>query len=284
MPVPQLGEPRHDPSASGSDTGSTVRVAAVGDLHCGRYPQAALHALLTRAAAEGDLLLLCGDLVDRGLPDEARLLARELSAVDVPIVAVLGNHDVEADHVSEVLEILADAHVHVLDGDCLTVLGIGIAGVKGFAGGFGSYALGAWGEPAIKAFVHEAVEEALKLEAALSRLGDGPRVAILHYAPIVETVIGEAPEVFPFLGSSRLEDPLNHYGVTAVFHGHAHRGAPEGRTSGGAPVFNVAVPVLERLWPDRPPFRKLEISVPAAAASPRPSAAASGPPGAEWTR
>ncbi|MGD9765032.1 MAG: metallophosphoesterase, partial [Candidatus Binatia bacterium] len=240
-----------------------VRLAAVGDLHCGRYPQAALHALLSHAGAEADALLLCGDLVDRGLPDEARLLARELASVTVPIVAVLGNHDVEAGQVSEVVAILADVGVRVLDGDSTTVLGVGVAGVKGFAGGFGAYALGAWGEPAIKAFVHEAVEEALKLEAALSRLHETPRIAILHYAPIAATVRGEPPELFPFLGSSRLEDPLNHYAVTAVFHGHAHHGAPDGRTSAGALVFNVSVPVLERTFPERPPYRVLEVEVPA---------------------
>jgi Icc-related predicted phosphoesterase len=120
--------------------------------------------------------------------------------------------------------------------------------------------LGAWGEETIKRLVHETVEEALKLEAALAKLQTAQRVAVLHYAPIQATVEGEPPEIFPFLGSSRLEEPLNRYSVTAVFHGHAHYGSPEGRTLGDIPVYNVAMPLLKRTFPDHPPFRMLEIS------------------------
>jgi len=245
------------------DGGSgVVRVAAIGDLHCGRTDQGLLRPLFAEVTAHADVLLLCGDLVDRGLPDEARVLARELAAsVTTPTIAVLGNHDVEAEKETEVTAILQEVGVRVLDGDACEVHGLGIAGVKGFGGGFGVHALGAWGERAIKAFVHEAINEALKLETALSQLRASQRIAMLHYAPIAETLAGEAAEIFPFLGSSRLEEPLNRYGVAAVFHGHAHTGRAEGHTSTGIPVYNVAVPVLQRAFPDRPPVRIVDIHV-----------------------
>jgi Icc-related predicted phosphoesterase len=246
-----------------------VRLAAVGDLHVGRQGAAALRSLLAHAVTEADVLLLCGDLLDHGLPDEARALAHELAVAAIPILAVLGNHDVESGHEAEVRAILGDAGVRLLDGDSFEVRGLGIAGVKGFAGGFGRYALGAWGEAAIKTFVHEAIEEALKLEAALSQLRGKPCVAMLHYAPIAATVVGESLEIYPFLGSSRLEEPLNRYDVAAIFHGHAHAGQPEGRTSAGVPVYNVAQPVLERLLPDAPPLRIVEIPVGPAATPPQ---------------
>jgi Icc-related predicted phosphoesterase len=147
----------------------------------------------------------------------------------------------------------------MLDGDTFETHGVGFAGVRGFCGGFGRGALGAWGEPIIKQFVHEAVNEALKLESALARLRTEHRIAILHYAPIRDTVDGEPLEIYPFLGSSRLEEPLSRFEVTAVFHGHAHKGTPEGKTAKGIPVYNVAHPVLKACYPDRPPFRLFEV-------------------------
>jgi Icc-related predicted phosphoesterase len=158
----------------------------------------------------------------------------------------------------------------VLDGDTYEVHGVGFAGIRGFCGGFGRGALGAWGEPVIKAFVHEAVNEALKLESALSRLKTEHRIAIIHYAPIRETVEGEPLEIYPFLGSSRLEEPLSRFDVTAVFHGHAHRGALEGKASSGIPVYNVCLPLLKETHPDRPPYRMLELR--AGAGTPVPTA------------
>ena len=147
----------------------------------------------------------------------------------------------------------------MLDGDTYEVHGIGFAGVRGFCGGFGRGALGAWGEPVIKAFVHEAIQEALKLETALARLKNEHRIAVLHYAPIRETVEGEALEIYSFLGSSRLEEPLSRYEVTAVFHGHAHAGSLEGKTTKGAPVYNVSIPLLRQRRPNQSPFRVLEV-------------------------
>lgn len=237
----------------------TIRFAAVGDLHCRKESAGSLRAFFSQAADAADALLLCGDLTDYGTEEESHVLAEELSACRVPIVAVLGNHDFESDKPEEVRRILTEAGVRVLDGEACEIHGVGIAGVKGFAGGYGRGALGPWGEHAIKLFVNEAIQEALKLEAALAKLRTGQRIAMLHYSPIVATVEGEPLEIFPFLGTSRLEDPLLRYPVNAVFHGHAHRGSPEGRTVNNIPVYNVAKPLLQRTYPDRPPFRIIEI-------------------------
>ena len=248
-----------------------LRIAAIGDLHVSKTSHGKFQPLFEQVADAADVLVLCGDFTDYGMPDEARVLARELSsAIKVPVIAVLGNHDFESGHQDEITQILQDAGVRVLDGEVTEVQGVGFAGVKGFAGGFGRGALGPWGEPAIKQFVQVAVDEALKLEAALARLRTQSRVAVLHYAPIRGTVEGEPVEIFPYLGSSRLEEPINRYRVNAVFHGHAHRGAPEGKTATGVPVYNVAMPLLSRLHPDRPPFLILELPLESEAPSPRP--------------
>jgi Icc-related predicted phosphoesterase len=232
----------------------------VGDIHVSKTSQGQFQPLFSQISSSADVFLLCGDFTDYGLPEEARILARELtSAVKIPIVAVLGNHDFEGGKQDEITKILQEAGVKVLDGEATEVHGIGFAGVKGFCGGFGRGALGPWGETAIKRFVQEAVDESLKLEAALARLRTSRRVAVLHYAPIRGTVEGEPIEIFPWLGSSRLEEPINRYRVSAVFHGHAHRGTPEAKTSSGVPVYNVAMPLLARTQPDRPPFLIVEI-------------------------
>ena len=244
-----------------------LRVAAVGDTHVPKGGHAGLQPMLAAAAANADVLVLCGDITDYGLPEEAKIVASAIQpAVKIPVVAVLGNHDYESGHQDEVKKILADAGVIILDGDAQEVAGIGFAGVKGFAGGFGPRALGPWGEEAIKSFVHEAVNEALKLESALARLRTPHRIAVLHYAPIIGTVLGEPPEIYAFLGSSRLEDPLNRYPVSAVFHGHAHRGSLEGRTREGTPVYNVAMPLLVQAFPGQAPIRIIELPVMAAVA------------------
>jgi len=241
-------------------TAKRLRVAAMGDLHVSRSSHGTFQALFAQISSTADVLLLCGDFTDYGLPEEARVLARELTAsMRIPVIAVLGNHDFEGGRPHEIRQILTDAGVAVLDGEATEIGGVGFAGVKGFAGGFGRGALGPWGEPAIKAFVQESVDEALKLEAALARLRTPRRVALLHYSPIRATVEGEPHEIFPYLGSSRLEEPINRYRVSAVFHGHAHRGTPEGRTSAGVPVHNVSIPLLTRTYPNRPPFLIVEV-------------------------
>ena len=237
-----------------------VRIAAVSDVHYAKTSQGSLAPLFATIAEQADILVIPGDLTDYGLVDEARALVKDLNtSVRIPIVAVLGNHDYESDQVDDLKEIFTSAGVHLLDGDAVELLGVGFAGIKGFAGGFGRGALGPWGEHSIKAFVQETVQEALKLESALARLTTEHKVAVLHYAPIRETVEGEPPEIFPWLGSSRLEEPLTRFEVKAVFHGHAHKGAPEGKTSTGIPVYNVSLAVLKTNYPDKPPFRLFEI-------------------------
>jgi len=219
-----------------------------------------LSPLLQSVNERADFLLLCGDLTDYGLPEEAHILVGELAeAVKIPIVAVLGNHDFESGQHVEVCRILTEAGIKVLDGEAHEVQGTGIAGAKGFAGGFGRATLGAWGEPATKRFVQEAIDEAMKFEGALARLRTTQRIAMLHYSPIKATVEGEPLEIYSYLGTSRLEEPLNRHPVNMVFHGHAHHGALEGRTSTGIPVFNVAMPLLMRTFPNQPPFRVFEI-------------------------
>jgi len=242
---------------------SVVRLAAVGDLHCNKNSHGRIRPLFESCEQFADVLVLCGDLTDHGLLEEAHLLVEELSdASKLPTVAVLGNHDFESGHEDSIRQILMDAGIVLLDGDAVEILGIGFAGVKGFAGGFGRGTLGAWGEKAIKAFVQEAVDEALKLESALARLRTESRIAVLHYSPIRATVENEPAEIFPFLGCGRLEEPLNRYPVTAIVHGHAHNGSPEGHTAAAVPVYNVSLPLLRRSQPDKPPFLVLELSAP----------------------
>jgi Icc-related predicted phosphoesterase len=255
-----------------------LRIAAVGDLHVSKSSQGAFQPLFSQITEAADVLLLCGDFTDYGLPDEARVLVRELTAaMKIPVIAVLGNHDYEGGKADEIRQILVDGGVTVLDGEAAEVHGVGFAGVKGFAGGFGRGALGPWGEQAIKAFVQEAVDEALKLESALARLRTQKRIALLHYSPIRGTVEGEPPEIFAYLGSSRLEEPINRYRVSAVFHGHAHRGTLEGRTSTGVPVHNVAMPLLVRANPARPPFLIVEMPLEEIEASPSAAGPRGGP-------
>ena len=231
-----------------------VRLAAVGDLHYGKGSRGSLQSLLAAVTkAEADILLLLGDLTDYGLPDEAVELARELTGgIKIPIIGVLGNHDFEGGAVPEITRTLGDAGIKMLDGETTEVLGIGFAGVKGFAGGFGRGVLGPWGEDVVKRFVHEAVNEALKLESALARLRTPKKIALLHYAPIAGTVEGEPREIWPYLGCGRLEEPLSRYEVTAVFHGHAHHGQPHAKTANGTPVYNVSMPLLLRQNPEQP--------------------------------
>jgi Icc-related predicted phosphoesterase len=244
----------------------TLRIAAVADIHVKKTGSGSLQPLFAKATEEADVILLCGDLTDYGTIDEAKILAREITAsLRIPAIGVLGNHDLESGKEKDVVSILSDAGMTILDGDSTEVHGVGFAGVKGFAGGFGRRALGAWGEQIIKDFVHEAINESLKLEAALARLRTPQKIAVLHYSPIQATVQGEPLEIVAFLGSSRLEEPIDRYRVNAVFHGHAHRGAPDGRTKGNAPVYNVAMPVLAAAFPDRPQFRVVEVPLQAEA-------------------
>jgi Icc-related predicted phosphoesterase len=227
-----------------------TRIAAVADIHVRESDRGKWNDYFKDVSSKADVLLIAGDLTDTGDEQEAEVLAEELKMCSVPVVAVLGNHDYEKGRHKLIRQILLKAGVHVLDGEAIVIGDVGFAGIKGFGGGFDKHMLSFFGEGAMKAFVQEAVDEALHLDRALSRLDaeqrDIKKIAILHYAPIKETVIGEPESIFPFLGCSRLAEPLNRHKVLAAFHGHAHIGTIEGQTSDGVPVYNVAKPVLQR--------------------------------------
>lgn len=225
----------------------SVRIAAVGDFHSGEDSVGSLRAGFARVNEEADVLLLAGDLTRWGTPAEMKVAVGELADVEIPMVAVLGNHDHESGQVEEVTAILRERGVHVLDGDIFELNEqVGIAGVKGYMGGFGRRTLTSFGEKQTKTFVAASLEEVQKLEIALRRLSTPIRVALLHYAPIEDTVMGEPEAIYPFLGTDRLAEPLDRFEVAVAFHGHAHHGAFEGRTTGGVPVFNVSHDLIQR--------------------------------------
>jgi Icc-related predicted phosphoesterase len=238
-----------------------VRIAAMSDVHYGKELKTTHAALYRELSEQADVLVMCGDITDYGLPEEAEVAVKELRAVTIPIISVLGNHDFESGRELEVRQVLESAGIKVLDGESVEIAGVGFAGVKGFCGGFGRRTLEPWGEKMMKLFVEESVKEAMKLESALAKLRMPRRIVVLHYAPIQGTVEGEPLEIFPFLGSSRLEDPINRHGCDAVFHGHAHHGALEGRTSAGIQVYNVSLSLMRQHFPDGPPYRLLELNV-----------------------
>ncbi|MFK4873627.1 metallophosphoesterase [Novosphingobium sp. ZW T3_23] len=224
-----------------NDMSDTLRLAAIGDLHVTEQDGASYRDLFREISDNADVLALCGDLTNFGKTAEAERLAADLSACSIPVVGVLGNHDYECGQPEEVANILHHAGVTILGEQAVVVKDVGFAGVKGFVGGFGRGELGAFGEAAIKTFVDESLNEARKLENGLRSLRTERTVAVLHYSPIAETVEGEPPEIFPFLGSSRLADAVDRFeNVKAVVHGHAHRGTYEGKTMRGVPVFNCA--------------------------------------------
>jgi Icc-related predicted phosphoesterase len=236
----------------GKDPSAKLRLAAVGDLHCREHDHGRFRHLVKQINDSADILFLCGDLTDHGSIAEAKVLSEELAGLRVPCAAVLGNHDYECGHAAEVIQELAKVKVRVLDGEAFVFEKVlGVVGVKGFGGGFGRGALQAFGEGQTKAFVQEAVHESLKLETALGRLDAPKKVVLMHYSPVIGTIESEPVEIRPFLGSSRLERPVDDYGANVVFHGHAHHGCPEGRTEKGVPVYNVAMPLLARANPDR---------------------------------
>jgi Icc-related predicted phosphoesterase len=235
-----------------SERPDRLRIAAVGDLHVHGGSTTDIQDTIDHASQNADVLILCGDLTHLGLPEEAQTLADILSTCRIPVVAVLGNHDYQSGQAEEVKKILKAAKVVILDGsETFTFKDVGFAGVKGFGGGFDKHMLTPFGEEAVKHFVTEAVNESLKLEVALQGLRTEKTVVALHYAPISGTVIGEPPEIFPFLGSSRLAETIDHFDVDAVFHGHAHRGTYEGKTTKGTPVYNCCIQLMQRVSPDR---------------------------------
>lgn len=223
-----------------------LRLAAIGDLHVTETSEHRYRDLFAEISENADVLALCGDLTNFGKTREAEILAEDLRHCTIPIVGVLGNHDYECGQPDEVARILHGAGVTILAEQAVVIRGVGFAGVKGFLGGFGRGELGAFGESPIKAFVDAALDEARKLENALRSLKTERSVAVLHYAPVADTVAGEPLEIYPFLGCSRLADAIDRFDhVSAVVHGHAHRGTHEGRTPRGTPVYNCAQMVVE---------------------------------------
>jgi Icc-related predicted phosphoesterase len=219
----------------------------VGDFHASEASAGSYRPHFAAVNDEADVLLIAGDLTNWGTPAEMRVAVGELAGVEIPIVAVLGNHDHEAGETAAACEILRERGVHVLDGDTFELNDqVGIAGVKGYMGGFGRRALTAFGEALTKDFVASCLEEVQKLELALRRLSTPVRIALLHYAPVVDTVQGEPEQIYPFLGTDRLAEPLDRFEVAVAFHGHAHHGAFQGATPGGVPVYNVSHDLIRR--------------------------------------
>jgi len=234
-----------------------LRIAATADLHYAKHSRGTLHDAFDEISRTADMLLLCGDLTDYGLPEEAEELVADIrAAVRIPTLAVLGNHDFESSQPELVSKVLDDAGVTVLNGEAIEIAGVGFAGIAGFGGGFGRRMLNAWGESLIKQFVQESISHAVRLEQALAKLQTEKRIVVLHYSPIRATLQGEDPEIYAFLGSSRLEEPINRFKVTAVFHGHAHNGILDGKTSTGIPVYNVSAPALRKTGK---PYRIVEL-------------------------
>ena len=222
-----------------------MRIAATADLHFAPQNATTLRDQFARVRDDADLLVVAGDLTNYGQPSEMEPLLNTLVRLRIPTVAVLGNHDYESEQPAELMRMMTADGIKVLDGSAYERDGVGFAGTKGFVGGFGRGALTAFGEPEIKAFVRASIDEALKLERAMAQLRTTKRVVVLHYAPIAATAEGEAPEIFPFLGTSRLAEVIDRHGADLVVHGHAHNGKLNGRTTGGIPVHNVAITLLQ---------------------------------------
>jgi Icc-related predicted phosphoesterase len=227
-----------------------ITIAAVGDVHAGVDTAGVLRPHLRGLPEEADLFLLAGDLTKTGDPREAEVLAGELADLGVPIVAVLGNHDHHSDRPVEVRRVLGDAGVRVLEGETESIrigeVTVGVVGAKGFGGGFEGACATDFGEPETKAFIRHSQERAAAVERELKLLDADVRIVLLHYSPVRETLLGEQPELYPFLGSYLLAEACDRQGADLILHGHAHHGTEKGITPGGIGVRNVAQPVLRR--------------------------------------
>jgi len=235
-----------------------MRIAATADLHFSPQSYDRIRDAMSRVRDEADLLVLAGDLTNYGRPPEMESLLNALVRLRIPTVAVLGNHDYESGQEGELIRMMSDEGIKVLDGTAYERDGVGFAGAKGFPGGFGRGVLTAFGEPEVKAFVQAAVNETMKLERALSLLRTPKTVVVLHYAPVPDTVAGEPAEIYPYLGSSRLAEVVDRHRANLVLHGHAHHGALDGKTTGGVPVHNVALTLLQQQDPPRT-FRVFDV-------------------------
>jgi Icc-related predicted phosphoesterase len=226
-----------------------MRIAATADLHFSPQSYAKLKDQFERVRDEADVLVLAGDLTNYGQPNEMEPLLNVLVRLRLPTIVVLGNHDYESGKQEELSQMMTSAGIKVLDGSAYERDGVGFAGTKGFVGGYGRSVLTAFGEREIKDFVRASIDEALKLERAMSQLRTAKRVVVLHYSPIAETVQGEPAEIFPFMGTSRLAEVVDRHGADLVVHGHAHHGKTEGKTTTGVAVYNVAISLLQARQP-----------------------------------
>ncbi len=226
-----------------------MRIAATADLHFNPHSYATLQDQFERVRNDADMLVLAGDLTNYGQAAEMEPLLNVLVRLRIPTIVVLGNHDYESGKEEELCRMIVSAGIKLLDGTAYERDGVGFAGTKGFVGGFGRGMLTAFGEREIKQFVQASIDEALKLERAMSQLRARKRVVVLHYSPIAETVQGEATEIFPFLGTSRLAEVIDRHGADLVVHGHAHHGKTDGRTPAGVAVHNVAISLLQAQEP-----------------------------------
>ena len=227
-----------------------LRIAAAGDVHVSPANRSHVEAAFGRLAGAADLILLAGDLTTHGEPEEAAVLAEICRPLEMPVFAVLGNHDWHGGRGKEVAAALADGGVRVLDREATTCrlrgVEVGVAGIKGFVGGFDGSFLPDFGEPLLREVYAECGREADALDRGLEAVaGCDLRIALLHYAPTPATLQGEPPGIFSFLGSRRLAEPILKHRPDLVLHGHAHAGTIEG-TIEGVPVFNVSVPVIKR--------------------------------------
>jgi Icc-related predicted phosphoesterase len=221
-----------------------MRLAAVSDIHLKNEDYEKNVREFSAVNELADALVIAGDFTNHGTPDEMRTCLAVLENIRLPIVAVMGNHDHESGNQDELAGMLRLAGVHLLDGQCFEIDGVGFAGTKGFAGGFAPYELMPFGEGGIKTFVEIAEREAIKLDYGLAQLKAPIKIAITHYAPIRETVVGEPEPIFPFLGSSRLERALDRHKPAMALHGHAHHGTFSANARCGVRVCNVALPIL----------------------------------------
>jgi Icc-related predicted phosphoesterase len=218
-----------------------VKVLAIGDIHCRIETPDLMQKLIGDLDQDFDVLLLAGDLTDNGQLEEAQVLVNQLKTISVPILAILGNHDHQNGNPEEITAVMREAGVTVLDGTAHEIGTVGFVGTKGFCGGFDELLVQPFGETPLKTFIRTSIDEALVLENALSKLSHcEQKIVLLHYAPIKATLIGEPPELFPFLGTSWLGDAVDRRGANLIVHGHAHHGSPFGRTKGEVPVHNVS--------------------------------------------
>lgn len=235
-----------------------MKIAGIGDLHMNYELVGYYSPIFSKISEDADILCLCGDLTDHGNIAETQMLLEELKVLNIPVIAVLGNHEYGSEKEEDIKKELIQNNIFVLGDEPYIYNDVGFAGTKGFIGGFDKYMLRGFGEQALKELIFHTVNETLILQNSLAQLETKKKIVILHYSPIRQTLTGEPLEIFPFLGSSRLAEPIDAFDVDAVFHGHAHHGSAKGKTLKGTPVYNSSFPFLQKIYPKKP-FALIEI-------------------------